>query len=199
MTREAILATALEAVQDSGVAGLSLRDVARRLGVHLAAVQNHFATRDDLWRACVDHVLVAVLPGAGLPPDPGEKLRSHFRSQLERAAAYPGVTAAMWHDKEQGAERRQAYLLDRCAPIVAAGRRQLERAIAAGAIRPVDPAVVLALVGLGLSSLANAREPLARLFGIDLADDRAREAFVADVADILLNGLLADGDEDSAR
>lgn len=193
VTREAIIATALAAIQDNGVAGLSLRDVARRLGVRLAAVQHHFATRDDLWRACVDRLLPSVLPGAGLPPDPGRTLRTHLRSQLERAAAYPGLTAAMWHDQEPGADRRQAYLLERCLPIVDAGRRQIEAAIEAGALRPVDPAILLALVSLGLSSLANAREPLAALFGIDLTDDRAHEAYVSGLTDILLNGLLGDG------
>lgn len=195
MTREAIVATALATIQDNGAAGLSLRDVARRLGVHLAAVQNHFATRDDLWRACVDQVLPAVLPGTGLPPDPGRNLRVHLRSQLERAAAYPGLTAAMWHDHDPGADRRQAYLLERCLPIIAAGRQQLDGAIAAGLVRPVDPGIVLALIGLGLSSLANAREPLAKLFGVDLADEQARAAFVAGLADLLLHGLLTEGDE----
>lgn len=182
---------ALAAIQDSGIAGLSLRDLSRRLGVNLGTVQHHFRTRDDLWRACVDRVAPDVMPADNAPPEPGRAIRQHLRAQLERATTRPAMTIAMWHDQGPGGEARQAYLIERCQPALEAARDQVQAAIAAGTVRPVDVDAVLALIGLGLSSLGNAREPLEKLFGIDLADTQARERFAADLADILLHGLLA--------
>ena len=49
--RADLMATAAVAITESGVAGLSLRDVARRLGVSHAAPKNHFADKRALLTA----------------------------------------------------------------------------------------------------------------------------------------------------
>lgn len=200
-TAEAILDAALESVRNHGMRGLALREVARRLGVSLPTVQKHFPTRNDLWRACVDRItterlteleaLPAAVPGAGLT--------ELLRRRLEEVPFTLGLTAAMWHDPEDGAQERLDYLAEKATPVIEHSQRQIEALTAAGVVRPVDAGVVTALVALGLGSLANADEALRRLFGIDLDDPAARERFVAAISDVLLNGLLVERQDRQRR
>lgn len=185
------MAVALESVQANGASGLNLREVARRLGVSLPSVQHHFATKDDLWRACVDKAMQEVprpessdLGSAGL-------VARLLERQFQRQRYMPGFTAAMSNDNEPGSEARMGYLAEQSRSVVGAWRAQLGAAMEDGLVRPVDPDAVLALMSLGVGSLASSREGLLRLFGIDLDDPARREAFVQAVADILLHGLLA--------
>jgi AcrR family transcriptional regulator len=183
VTREAIVAVALQGVRASGAKGLALREVARLLGVSLPSVQRHFATREDLWRACVDAAMAEV--STNLSPVAG--IEEALRAQVERSVTRPRFTAAM----TQGAEPASiAYLLDRARPLVHRGRALVEDGIRAGALRPVDPTVVVALVGLGLGSLASSRAGLRQLHGIDLDDADQARRLVDGLADILLYGLL---------
>ncbi len=194
VTREAIVEAGLQSLRNHGLPGLALREVARRLGVTLPTIQHHFPTRDDLWRACVDTVLERPQPPVRERPTeiPGAGLAEFLRWQIDQAALSPGITAAMWHDPEAGAEDRMRYLAERLAPRVQAGRRVLDMAVDTGTLRAVDPSAVLALVGVGVNSLVNAPEALRRLFGIDLADPEVRERFAAQLSDILLHGLLCE-------
>jgi AcrR family transcriptional regulator len=193
VTREAIVAAALEAIQHNGLRGLALRAVARRLDVSLPAVQHHFPTRDALWRACVDDAIAGTLAALrGDPPEvPGAVLADHLRRLLARATLTPGLTTTMWNDTEEGAAERLNYLEARSVELIAAARERIERARAAGVLREIDPDVLLALIAFGLSSLGTAGEGLRRTFGIDLADAAAREEFAGALADILLRGVLA--------
>lgn len=191
VTADAIVEAGLAAIQDNGWSGLALRDVARRLGVTLPAVQRHFPTKDELWRACVDR-LIAERFGAGLGDElvgPADRLLAALRARFERSGVEPGLTAAMLHDRSEGAEERLDYLCRAVRPVIESGRDRLTEAVDAGVMRPVDIDIVLALIGIGLSSLANGGPALQRLFGIDLADEGQREYFAATLADILIFGL----------
>jgi len=56
MTREAILEAAVDSLVDTGYAGLSTNDVARRAGVSRGAMHHHFASRADLVEGLIEHV-----------------------------------------------------------------------------------------------------------------------------------------------
>jgi AcrR family transcriptional regulator len=196
VTAEAIVAAARTTLQGSGTAGLSLREVARRVGVSLPTVQRHFATKDDLWRACVDSVLADTLlalpdPDAVPAALPGEGLARYISHVVARSRAVPSITAAVLNDAEPGAEGRLDYLSEQAGPLFERAREGLERAIASGVARRVEPNALMALLGLGLSSVASSGEGLRRLFGIDLDDKDQAEAFARDVTDLVLHGFLA--------
>ena len=192
MTADAIVEKSLEAIQANGWSGLALREVARDLGVSLPAVQRHFPTKDDLWRACVDR-LIADRLAVPLPAPPEaegvERLRSVLRAQFDRASREPGLTSAMLSDHSEGADARLAYLYEAVRPTMEAGRARLEAGVDQGLIREVDLDVVLALLGIGLSSLSSARPALRQLFGIDLEEESERDRFAATLTDILIQGL----------
>ncbi|QNE07468.1 TetR/AcrR family transcriptional regulator [Croceicoccus marinus] len=56
LTREAILEAAVDSLVDTGYAGLSTNDVARRASVSRGAMHHHFASRADLVEGLIEHV-----------------------------------------------------------------------------------------------------------------------------------------------
>lgn len=57
--REEILKTAIELIADEGYASLSMRALAREVGLKLASLQYHFKSSDELLKAIVNHVAEA--------------------------------------------------------------------------------------------------------------------------------------------
>ncbi|MGW5646479.1 TetR/AcrR family transcriptional regulator [Saccharopolyspora sp. NPDC003752] len=68
LTRDAVVAGALEVLDESGHDGLSMRAVAERLGVGKMSLYHHVADRSELERLVIERLLAAVeLPDAALP------------------------------------------------------------------------------------------------------------------------------------
>lgn len=65
LSKDRIVAAAIEQIDRNGVMGFSLRDVARSLGVYPAAVYWHVATRDDLLASVVEATMADVAPEPG--------------------------------------------------------------------------------------------------------------------------------------
>jgi len=86
--QEEILDRALELVQESGLANLTLKKVARRVGFSEAAIYRHFSHKQELVLALVDRLRdsllgpVAIFAGdSGLPPR--ERLQRMVRHHVE--------------------------------------------------------------------------------------------------------------------
>jgi TetR/AcrR family tetracycline transcriptional repressor len=62
LSKERIIAAAIEQIDRNGLMGFSLRDVARSLGVYPSAVYWHIATRDDLLASVVEATMADVAP-----------------------------------------------------------------------------------------------------------------------------------------
>jgi AcrR family transcriptional regulator len=62
--RETLLHAAVEVAHEQGTAGLSLREVAKRIGVSHATLVHHFATRDQL----ITEIIERVVTDALVPP-----------------------------------------------------------------------------------------------------------------------------------
>jgi AcrR family transcriptional regulator len=90
--KEACVQAAHEVIAERGVEGLSLRDVARRLGVSHQAPYKHFASRDHLLaeviRRCFEG-FAAHLDRRHPAPDPMADLGSLGRRYLGYASAHP--------------------------------------------------------------------------------------------------------------
>ena len=77
--REGCIAEALKIVEQNGVEALSMREVARRLGVSHQAPYKHFESRD--------HILAEIISRA----------YENFADHLEKASRAPGVEDEMMH------------------------------------------------------------------------------------------------------
>jgi len=56
LTRERVVATAVQIADESGVAAVTMREVARRLGVEAMSLYNHVANKDDILDGMTDFV-----------------------------------------------------------------------------------------------------------------------------------------------
>ncbi|MFC0533185.1 TetR/AcrR family transcriptional regulator [Phytohabitans kaempferiae] len=94
--KQQILDEALALADERGLAAVSMRAVARRLGLTSMALYPYVGTKDDLLDGLVDRLLAELLP-AGAVPDgrqPGdwrERLRAVARAARALASAHPGA------------------------------------------------------------------------------------------------------------
>src|SRR5689334_10718619 len=92
-TRAEILRAAWAVAHEKGVADLTLRDVAERVGMRPPSLYSHFASKNAVydamfgqaWQGCLD-AMRAVAEG-GLPEDPREALTVMGRAYFEYAVA----------------------------------------------------------------------------------------------------------------
>jgi TetR/AcrR family transcriptional regulator, tetracycline repressor protein len=91
LTRQAVLAQARAALAEDGVDGLSMRRLARRLGVAPNALYSHVANRDDLIDALLDDTLNEVQAPDPQRSDWREGVETIMRRTYEVLLAHPDL------------------------------------------------------------------------------------------------------------
>jgi AcrR family transcriptional regulator len=101
--RRDLLDTALELIAREGPSAVSLRDLARRLGVSHAAPANHFPDKAALFTAIAVEgfrLLAAAMEGGvrrlGPEAAPAQRMRAAGRAYTGFALAHPAHFAVMW-------------------------------------------------------------------------------------------------------
>ncbi len=88
VTRERILASAIECLAELGWQATTTTVVARRIGISRGALQHHFPTREDLFLTALDvmfeQIPMADLGAAGVPADDDER----FEYLVEQVIGY---------------------------------------------------------------------------------------------------------------
>lgn len=92
--RSALIAAALKELAREGVAGISLRGVARRAGVSAPAVYRHFEDKDDLLAAvaaeCAERLAAMIVEAVeGAPAHPLAKFRAQGIAIVRFAVTHP--------------------------------------------------------------------------------------------------------------
>lgn len=196
--RTALLEAAAGLLATRGFANTTIRAVAAAVGVTHGTVQHHFPSKVALWEALVDEVIVprmrdiAPAQGQGAGDLPGA-ITAGMRARLANGLHRPGLTGAILVDGADGAEGRLAYLAEASQSVREERLAVLQQLIDAAAIRAVSPAAAAAILAMMTATMTSATTALRLLFGIDLTDEVARDQFIDDVADIILNGLLPRG------
>lgn len=97
-TREALLSAAIEVISEHGYASTTTNLIAERAGVTRGALQYHFASRDDMVLAVIDHVMTELnfrLDTSGLSSKPLEVRVEALVSRYREVFAGPLFRAAM--------------------------------------------------------------------------------------------------------
>lgn len=183
--REALLAAGERALESTGAANLSLRELAREVGVSHAAPRRHFADRQALLDALAlngfEHLgaqLDAALSDAGQDFKP--RILALARAYVGFATTRPALIELMFASKHQaGASPALAQAADRA---FAAALAVVADGQAAGAVVPGDPErlakVAFALLQ-GLVAIANN----------DMLDGQPLDALRDEAVERLLLGL----------
>ena len=178
-----------------GYAATSVRGIARELGVSQSAVQHHAPTKDALFAAVIDEVIVPRLAQArGLaaaladaPGDPAEQVAVLVRSRMDTLVAQGGIVLTVMSDTSPGAEQRRERLLAAISTQRDAALGALSTMAERGVTRPVSVTAWTVLSIAAIPAIAQAWPMLERL-GPDLVVDRA--AVLDEIADLLVRGLL---------
>jgi AcrR family transcriptional regulator len=143
--RRAILDAATELFAERGFAGASVQAIADAAGVHKTTVLYHFATKEALHEAVLDEAL------GGIARVMHEFLAGEFKRErvgylLDQMQAFfaEHITYARLLERELlEAADPEAYLSRFVEPIYLPALASLERAMARGVIRPIDPALFI--------------------------------------------------------
>ncbi|WP_420452355.1 TetR/AcrR family transcriptional regulator [Ilumatobacter sp.] len=103
LDRPSVVAAGIALADDDGVAALTMRGLAERLGFKVMALYNHVASKDELLALMVDAVAGSIeLPGEHLPPL--SAIRMHAIATREVFVRHPWVTA-LWQQHVPGPNR----------------------------------------------------------------------------------------------
>jgi TetR/AcrR family transcriptional regulator len=186
-----LLPMALDAFADLGFEAASMRALCRRLGVSHGLLHQRFGSKEQLWRAAVDHgfasLAVELVPDSA--DDDLERLRFLMVRWLELTAASPALARIINQEAARGGPRLD-YMFDTyVSPVTATMTRFLERLEGEGRLRHLHPGTWYFLVIHGASGPLSLRS-LAERFGNAPAPDDVR-SYATEVVDALLAGLEA--------
>ena len=145
-----IIAAALAVFGEHGYAGTTLADIARRAGVSTSTVQQHFASKDDVFREVVRTTLLGSLSArddAAVPaeePSAADAVRALARrywttmEQPELAA----IVRLIIGELPRFPELAVFHATEALERFVRTLERIIERGIARGELRPVDSRAV---------------------------------------------------------
>ena len=183
-----LLEAALVEFAAHGFEGASTRSIAERAGAHQPQINYHFASKEQLWRAAVDHLfglLAADLDAPQAYDDPAAVLQESIRRFVRFSAARPELHRIM-NLESTASSPRLAWIADQHVR----PRYQLVE-LAWAAVRAHGEGADLTalevweiLIGMGALPFANA-PLLARLTTFDPGDPRAVEAHAARLITLL--------------
>ncbi len=183
-----IVDAALDALATDGYRALTMRGVARTLGVSLATLQHYFPTKDALWRAAVDHLTEDAIERRS-HPDLND-LTGRIATFLEPGAGRAGLLPTLLSDRSAGSAERIGYIAERFAAGLMEPRARLRALEAEGVIRHFDERALFALVMIGIGSIAGAPEAVKSIYGFDLDTEQGRNELASGLADIIGLGVL---------
>ena len=64
-TRQKLIASAIRSFGQKGYDGASIRDIAEAAGVNIAGIAYHFGGKEQLYRACLQHITETIRSGLG--------------------------------------------------------------------------------------------------------------------------------------
>ena len=158
------------AFADQGVAGTSLDDLARQLGVTKQTILYHFGSKDGL----IDEVLAAgardllvVLDGASRTSEPGwDRIEAIVRASFQLAVARPELLGLLRELNRLGSER-SGRVIEMLQPFIDAAVAELENGMGDGRFRRSDPRLVLVSAYAAVTGVVADVEVL-RAVGLDL-------------------------------
>lgn len=195
-TREALLDAALAEFAAHGFEGASTRAIAAAAGTHQPQINYHFASKEALWMATVDHLFgrldAAVRDELG-DTAPGWAHRAGFaaniRAFVRAVAQIPELNRIMVQEATIASDRLRWIVERHTRPRFDHVTRAWRRLRGQPAVADIDE-VVLYYSLVGAASLAYVNAPEARLLG----HDTLTAEFIDAHADALVTMLLGSDD-----
>jgi len=191
---ERVILAAAEAVfAEHGFGGATMAAIAARAGVPKPNVHYYFPTKERLYRAVVERVLIAWLDAASsfdTSDDPAEALTSYIGAKMDLARTMP-LGSRIWASEiMRGAPVIQDFLDTTLTQWVRSRERVMRKWIAEGRLRPIEPKFLFYMIWATTQQYANAAHEIATLEKGPL-DDEAFERAKRQVVETILAGVVA--------
>ena len=193
-TRDRIVAAALRAFADHGFDGATTRDIADAAGVPQGLIAYHFAGKEALWRAAMDHIFgllrgsLAERAAELADADATTRLRLLLRHFVGFSAAHPELHRLMIQEGKRDAVRTRWLVETHVRPLYDVTARTL-RALQRAGLVPRVPLVSLYYVLLGAACHMFVVAPECRqLTGVDPLAPRMVDAHADAIMTLLLHG-----------
>ena len=200
-SRAEILDAALEAFGALGYEAMSVRELTRRLGVSHNLVHHYFRSKDELWRATMDHSFGAVTKEVGEAlravaeyDDPVDGLRHAMVAFLTVTARFPANGHVIVREGARSSERLDYLFTHFVAPSVEPWRALLRRAQDEGKVREdVNIRTLFFLLTDGGAGPYTSQALAQRIGGPDPLRPEAIRAHAELVADVIVRGIARKG------
>ncbi len=196
-TRDALLDAALAEFAAYGFEGASTRSIAAAAGTHQPQINYHFDSKDELWRAAVDHLFAQLDDAVGrhlreLPSvsDERERFARGVRAFVRAAAELPELNRIMVQEATIDSDRLSWIVERHTRPRFEELTGNWRRLREAGQVPDVDEAVIYYSL-VGAASLPYVNAPEARLLG----QDTLATEFIDAHTDALVTLFLGSNDE----
>jgi AcrR family transcriptional regulator len=191
-----MLDAALDAFATQGFAGMSVRELARQLGVSHNLIPQRFGSKQRLWYAAVDHgfsalahELIAVVNDTEGQEDI-DRLRAVVVRFVEANAARPALQRIILQEAASPGPRLDHLFGRYIEPVRQFGEAVLTNLYEAGEVRTRSVGLMYFLMTHGVGG-ALALPALADRFGepVDSADPEAVHRHAVEAVDVLFEGL----------
>ena len=187
-TRQTILSAAYDLIIQQGYAATSMRQIAEKSGLALGSIYNHFASKDDVFRAIVEErhpffqmiPLLSSVPGATVE----EYVRNAAHTLVDELGRHPEFLNLMLVEIVEFKATHVPTVFEKFLPLLMPMARHI--AELEGDLRPISP-FVLARAFLGMFFSYYITEILLGQANAPAKQPDALDQFV----DIFLHGILA--------
>jgi AcrR family transcriptional regulator len=190
-----LLDAALEAFAEQGYAGTSVRELARRLGVHHNHIPQRFGSKERLWYTAVDHgfgLILEELMSAFEEPAHDElaRLRTMVVRFIEINAARPALLRIVNSEAVIDGPRLEYLFRAYIEPVRRYGSHVLSRLEARGEVSTSSAGILYFLMAGGIGGPIIFPGLADRLgVGLDPADPDAVHRLAVEMVDVLFDGL----------
>ena len=190
-----ILKAAESVFAKKGFAGASTAEIARKAGVPKANLHYYFRTKQDLYASVLDAILDvwldALTEEITAEADPATAFGNYIARKMAASRDAP-EPSRLWAIEVIGGGRHvQPFLRNRLRRLVKEKSAVIEGWIAAGKLKPVDPAHLLFMLWATTQTYADFAAQIAAVLDRKSLDDGVFAAATKTVTDIVLNGTGA--------
>jgi len=192
---EKILKAAESVFAKKGFAGASTAEIARKAGVPKANLHYYFRTKQDLYASVLDGILEVWLDALDeeivAEADPATAFARYIERKMQASRQSPEPSRLWAIEVIGGARHVQPFLRNRLRRVVKEKSRVIEDWIAAGKLKPVDPAHLLFVIWAMTQTYADFSAQIAAVLDRKDLNDSVFASATNTITTLILNGLGA--------
>lgn len=204
VTRQRILQCALIEFSQRGFDAASLRDIAKEAQISFSAIQKHFGTKEELWRAAIDDMFARQEAELGFP-DLSEveqlrlaDMREMIRRYVRYCARHPEHMRITIHESLRDSDRvrwmAERHIKRVHEPFV----RLFARAAEEGLLPAVPMPSMLYILASAAETMFALGAEVSHVYGIDVHDPTIVEAHAEGMCALLLRDVKVSNSIDAS-